>query len=240
MKNQIILYFCGVNPKVIIVAPTNQVKEYCQFRWIEQVLNLNYSNYSIYLSDNTLSDDFANKIMSYNIKVGRVNPTNKSNSQYIADSHEQCRNYAIEQGADYILHWEVDLFTDNKFIIQDLLFHNRLVVGCLYHIGQGEKSYLCVTHKNKRDNESSISVYINKSFSDILFVDGNLKDVFSCGLGCTLIHKSVFEKVKFRSDFKQTYHPDSCFAEDCYYLKIPINVDTSILLKHENSRWLMY
>ena len=81
---------------------------------------------------------------------------------------------------------------------------------------------------------------MNKSVSDILFVDGNVKDVFSCGLGCTLIHKSVFEKVKFRSDFKQTYHPDSCFAEDCYYLKIPINVDTSILLKHENSRWLMY
>lgn len=234
------LYLYVQNPKVLIAAPTNKVKDYCQFDWIEQVISLNYDNYSVFLSDNSYDSDFYNKIKSYDIQVSRVNPEGKSNPEYMAESHEQCRLKAIEDNYDYILHWEVDLFTDNKFIIQDLLYHNLPVVGGTYHIGIGLDSTLCAIVFNQQGDEEGISVHQVRLGSDLLLVDGNLKKVFSCGLGCTMIRRDVFTKIKFRHDKKQRYHPDSSFAEDCYYNKIPIYMDTSILLDHQNSQWLFY
>ena len=227
-------------PKVLVCAPTNKVKDYCQWRWIEQVLKLDYPNFSVFVSDNTKSDDFANEMRLYNIDVGRVNPDGKSNQEYMAESHEQCRKKAIEIGADYILHWEVDLFTDNIFIINDLMQHDLPVVGGIYHIGQGKGSYLCLAKLHEFGGDSGISVFPMTMGSDLMVIDGGLKKVFSCGLGCVLIHKSVFTKINFRHENGSSYHPDSSFSEDCFYQKIPIFADTSTFLKHENARWLLY
>jgi len=227
-------------PKVLICAPTNQVKDYCQFRWIEQVKFLNYDNYEIYLSDNTKDNSFYNQIKSLGVEAGKVNPTLKSNPEYMAESHEQCRLKAIEIDAEYMLHWEVDLFTDDKNIIQRLMYHKKQVVGGIYHIGQGRDSYLCLIKKHHNHKDEPVSTFPMKKGSDLLFVDGNLVEVFSCGLGCTLIHKSVFKNIAFRHDIEQRFHPDSSFYEDLHYKGIKTYADTSILLKHENSRWLMY
>lgn len=216
------------------------VKDYCQFRWIDQVKSLNYNNYQIFLSDNTNTDNFSNEIKSFGIEVGRVNPNNKSNPEYMAESHEQCRKKAIEIDADYILHWEVDLFTDNKNIIQHLMNHRKPIVGGIYHIGQGLDSYLCLIKKHHNHDNEPISTFPMKNGSDLMIVDGGLVEVFSMGLGCTLIHKSIFTNIPFRHDVEQRFHPDSSFYEDLYYKGIKAYADTSLLLKHENSRWLMY
>jgi len=235
-----ITFVSVIMPKILVCAPTNKVKGYCQFRWIDQIKNLQYPNYQIFLSDNTKDDDFSMEIKSYDIEVGRVNPDRKSNPEYMAESHEQCRKKALEIGADYILHWEVDLFTDNKNIIQHLLKHNKPVVGGIYHIGQGRESYLCLIKKHHNHPKEPISTFPMKRGADLLVIDGGLVEVFSMGLGCTLIHKSVFSQIPFRHDIEQRFHPDSSFYEDLYFKGIKAYADTSLLLKHENSRWLMY
>lgn len=227
-------------PSVLVCAPTNVVKDYCQFRWIEQVKSLKFGNYHIFLSDNSHDDSFSNKIKSLNVDVGKVNPVNKSNPAYMAESHEQCRNKAIQLDVDYMLHWEVDLFTDDKNIIDKLISHKKQVVGGIYHIGQGKDSYLCLIRKHQNHKDEPVSTFPMKYGSDLIGVDGGLLEVFSMGLGCTLIHKSVFKTIKFRYDSQERFHPDSSFYEDLHYKGIKAFADTSLLLKHENSRWLMY
>jgi hypothetical protein len=88
--------------------------------------------------------------------------------------------------------------------------------------------------------------YINKqlaidplwlgSFQELVsyFVDGDVKKVFSCGLGCVLIHRSVLKEVVFRYEEGSPVHPDSFFYADLDAKKIPVYVDTSIYCKHDN------
>ena len=227
-------------PLCLIAAPTNEVKDYCQKQWIEQVKNLNYPNYKIFLSDNSMNNSFSQMIEDNGIECGRVNPRGKANPEYMAESHEQVRKKAIEIGAEYLLHWEVDLFTDNKDIIFDLINAKKSVVGAIYHIEAGEASHLCIIKSHSHHPAEPVSVIPLRNGADIELVDGTVKPVFSCGLGCTLIHRSVFEKIKFRYDINQSFHPDSSFAEDCYYSKIKIFADTSLLMDHKNQKWLMY
>ena len=203
---------------------------------------MDYPNYSVFLSDNSSDESFRDEIQAQGIECGYVNPIGKINMEYMAESHEQCRQKAIECNADYMLHWEVDLFSDNKYIIQDLLYHNLPVVGCTYHIENGASSHLCLimTSKQRHEAEIGLSTFPLLNGADMMAVDGKLLRVFNCGLGCTLIHRDVFTQIKFRWDVNQTFHPDSSFAEDCFYKGIPIYADTSLLLDHQNQRWLHY
>ena len=68
-------------------------------------------------------------------------------------------------------------------------------------------------------------------------IDGNLMEVFSGALGCTLISKKVFSKIKFRHVKGENQHPDTWFAQDLYLQKIPIYVDTNSFCKHFNASW---
>lgn len=246
-------------PLILICAPTNEVKRYCQFRWIDQVMDLSYPNYLVYLCDNSPTEDFSNEIRKTGVICDWINPEGKRNMQYMAESHEMCRKKAISIGAKFMIHWEVDLFNDDKACIENLLMRfNHLMLqeftakfmpvpkyapllGGLYHIKEGKKSYLCLINKSSRHiAEGAISTHILEGGADMMVVDGNFKELFHVGLGYTLIHKSVFEKISFRFDEREIFHPDSSFAEDLYYLGGKVYADTSLLLKHENSKWIHY
>ena len=71
-------------------------------------------------------------------------------------------------------------------------------------------------------------------------IDGGLMEVFSGALGCTLIRKDVFSKIKFRYEKGKNQHPDTWFAQDMYLQKIPIFVDTNNFCKHLNKSWGTY
>jgi len=50
------------SPKVLLAAPINIVKEYCLYEWISHINQLSYSNFEIFLIDNSLSPNFSQKI----------------------------------------------------------------------------------------------------------------------------------------------------------------------------------
>jgi hypothetical protein len=72
----------------------------------------------------------------------------------------------------------------------------------------------------------------------LLMVDGGLKEVFHCGLGCVLINKNVLHKFNFRSQLGVSIHPDSFFAFDIDALGIRKFIDTSVLCEHNNTEWI--
>jgi hypothetical protein len=91
------------------------------------------------------------------------------------------------------------------------------------------------------DYDRNVREYRNPEFVTVeepLFFDGKVKQVYHAGLGCVLIHKSVFERVEFRVDERYDFHTDTWFANDCYLLNINIYADTNIQCEHHNGTWL--
>ena len=236
-------------PKVLVAAPQASAKKYCFERFIDNVMQFTYPNFDVKLFDNTNDNgDFTAYMNGYvqnnhgkNARFEALNSVQmhkmKSDSviERMARSHNDCRDFTLRLKYDYLLHLETDLFPPHD-IIEQLFFHTKPIVSALYYVDNGiyrkpmiQRSVMLaprfLTSKNFMANE------------DLCFCDGSVKKVAHAGLGCILISKLVLEKVKFRHIDGLNNHPDTYFAEDCAQQKMPIYLDTSIVVEHENSPW---
>jgi cellulose synthase/poly-beta-1,6-N-acetylglucosamine synthase-like glycosyltransferase len=232
--------------KVLVCCPTAKAKNYCFVDWIDNVASFTYPKYEVVMYDNT-DDNGENarlrqseidecfnqlKIKIYHIKM----PKKTDLVERLCKSHNSCVDYMLKNEFEYMLHLESDVFPEPD-IIESLLFHKKQIVGGLYSIGDGDLRGAMI----QQMIDVGFGIHISKNFlpkEDIYFVDGTLKKVASIGLGCVLIHKSVFEKVRFRSKGSGVFcFPDSFFSEDCFKEKIPIHLDTSKIAYHKNRQW---
>jgi len=221
--------------KVLVACPTAEVKAYCFEDWVDTVKNLTYPNYDIYMCDNSDTRDFyieSKKKYEGILTMERISILHASSvPQAMAKSHEKCRERALAGGYDYLLHLESDVFPPLD-IIEKLIAHKKNVVGALYHIETGDESKLMI--QQIENFGSAHRETYNLDETDLDFVNGELKRVHSCGLGCTLIHRSILEKYPFRYEKGAPVHPDSFFFGDLDSYKEKVFVDTSILCEHEN------
>jgi GT2 family glycosyltransferase len=226
--------------KILIASPTADLKDYCFDKWMENVSKFTYPNYKVLLCDNSTTRDYYIEIkkryehLGDLFNVARITPSQYNNNSYkhiLAKSHDKCRLYAIENDFDYLLHLETDIFPPIN-VIERLLDANKKVVGAMYHIELGERSKLMIQQMENFGDE--LRETYNLDETDIEFVDGDVKKVFSCGLGCVLIHKSVLSEVGFRYEEGSPVHPDSFYFADLDAKRIPVYVDTSIYCEHEN------
>lgn len=228
--------------KILIASPTANIKDYCFNEWMENVLKFTYPNSELFLCDNSETRDYYIDIKKrYEhlgdwFNVGRVTPLqfeqfNLTYKSVLAKSHDRCRMYALENDFDYLLHLETDIFPPTD-VIERLLDAKQKVVGAMYHIELGERSTLMIQQIEDFGNEYRET--FNLGEADIDFVDGDVKRVFSCGLGCVLIHRSVLSQVGFRYEEGSPVHPDSFYYADLDAKQIPVFVDTSIYCRHDN------
>lgn len=227
-----------VFPKVLIVAPQHDSKKYCWNEWKDRVNNLTYSNYDVFLADNSEGFEFYNQMRVDGFKVKRVGQEKKNVLERTAKAHEACRLYAIKKNYDYILHLETDVIPPYD-IIERLLTNRKKVVSGVYDIfhGKERKAMIQVSEPLDRTIRAFRSVPFIEH-EEPLFFDGTTKQVYHAGLGCILIHKYVFEKIKFRHVKNSINHADTWFANDCFQKDIAIFVDTSIHCKHLNGTWM--
>jgi hypothetical protein len=220
--------------KILVACPTADVKDYCFEEWVENVSNLTYHNFDVLVVDNSENREYFKSLKEKypQITFERVSP-----KQYIsfktalAKSHDKCRTKALDGGYDYLLHLESDVFPPID-VIERLLDSKKPVIGALYHIELGAESKLMI--QILEDHGIAHRETYNLDESDISFVDGSVKQVFSCGLGCILIHKSVLKKVGFRYEQGSPVHPDSFYFGDLNTSNIKVYVDTSIYCEHKN------
>jgi hypothetical protein len=240
-------------PKVLVCAPTAAAKNYCFEEWIQNVIKFTYPNFDIMLSDNTVDkgknaaylqciwdEKYKNQIFA---NFNAVNPFTIHSSikasdsviERMATSHNHCRSVLIAGHYDYMLHLETDVFPEPD-IIESLMGHGKPVVGAVYYRDEGIFRKPTLQRHCWLADDYLASLNLDAK-EDLNALDGKLKQFASVGLGCVLIHKDVFQKIKFRSVAGRSFHPDSYFSEDCFLSRIPIHCDTSCIARHENKVW---
>lgn len=226
-------------PKVLICAPQHDSKNYAFDRWLENIQNFTYPNYEIFLADNSATDENVKKLKAKGITAVHV-PQHPDGLYFtMADSHNACRNYALENGYTWILHLETDVIPPID-VIERLLQTGKKCVSGLYDILFGESRRLMIQMPEPFDR--TIRAYRTVQFveeDEPTFFDGTIKQVYHAGLGCMLMHKDVFGKIPFRCEKGQNYHTDTFFANDCFQQKIPIFAHTAIQCQHLNQTWLI-
>ena len=225
-------------PKILIAAPQHESKNYCWDLWAERVKSLTYPNYDVFISDNSPTKDNLKIIKSKGFNAKHTPSNKKGLLHTINDSHNACRNYALTNNYEYILHLETDIIPPFD-VIERLLNHKRKICSGLYDLFHGKKRKLMV--QIPEDYDRSIRGYRTVGYAEEResnFFDGKIKKVYHAGIGCILIHKSVLKKFPFRVVSGIDFHSDTWFANDCYMHNIPIYVDTTLMCEHLNSTWL--
>jgi len=224
-------------PKILVCAPQHQSKDYCFDEWADRVNSLTYPNYDVLLADNSPTKDYISKIESQGFMSAYITPDSRSVYHTMAKAHNACREYAIKNDYDYILHLETDVFPPLD-VIERLVHHKKLIIGATYDILHGDERKLMI--QTDEGNHKFVQYrqleYLEESECE--FMDGTVKQVFHAGLGCILISTEVLKNIEFYYVEGTTLHPDTAFAMTCLQRNAPIYVDTDIYCEHKNGVWI--
>lgn len=224
-------------PKILVGAPTADVKNYCAEDWVENVKRFLYpTEVDVFLADNSESKGNEKYLTSLGVQCQRVNFTpDEPIISRITKGHNLVRQKALEGGYDFLLHLETDIFPPDDVLIR-LLAHRKAVVGASYDIFDWhDREPVMIQIKEEHDEEPS-GAHI-KGKHNLLAYDGNLTQAWANGIGCVLIHRSILELIEFRYDQDRDGFCDSWFAYDLRAKGIPMYVDTSIYAYHQNKDW---
>lgn len=226
-------------PKVLLCAPQHESKMYCWDAWHERITSLTYPNYDILICDNSDTFDNINLMSEYDrVKVLYTPDKKKGLLSRINDSHKQCADYAIKKGYDYIFHLETDVFPPLD-VIERLMARKRVACAGVYDIFFGKRRKAMVQMKEGIDRTNhAYNVVEFLEHDEPRFFDGTVKEVYHAGLGCILIHRDVFNVIKFRVVKGIDFHTDTWFANDCFIYDKDIYVDTTVMCDHYNQTWL--
>jgi len=197
-------------PKVMVGVVTYSGKDYCKEEFMSRVRSLTYERYIVEVVDTTSFEGNSRK--------------------KIYEGYELLREHFLTSDCDYLLTLEADIIPP-RYIIEALMQHQKDVVGATYMIGKKKVRFPCISLGfMKRKINGKYERQINFMRADDL--DGNLIMCEGCGLGCCLIKRKVFDKIKFRLG---DVHCDTLFHEDVKNEGMITWVDTGILCRHFGS-----
>lgn len=218
------------NPKILVGIATYEGKEYILERFVDRVKNLTYDNYDILFVDNSKDDNYFNKIKSLEVPVIK-SKWNEQSKIRLTNAQNLLRQKVLDEGYDYLFNLEQDLIPPVD-IIEKLLSHKKEIVGGWYYITNVPRPCLSQTWE-----------LIDMQFASRppLFTAMAKERLMKCFLGsfgCSLISRSVLEKIKFKVYKTFTQHADTWFYFDCDKLNIPVFVDTDLLIPHfQDYKW---
>jgi len=232
------------NHKVLIIAPTSDKKHYCKDKWLKHILSLDYLFYDVLIVDNSEDPEYHKReFIDKGVRCIHVRPEGNVVDYITASQNVALQYFRDHPIYDYMFIVESDVFPP-KNAIQYLISLQKPVVTLPYFI-------------NYRDNHPALcwqimeSTYMkrNSMLLDGLLgfnrFDGGLKEVFACGIGCTMIQREVWDYIKcFRSETQEREHiedrsvfSDTFFYRDLQKEGIPAYMDQSYICEHDWSDW---
>lgn len=234
-------------PRILIGAPTSNLKAYCFESWLDNALLTNYpGEWKIVLYDNSdqASVDYQNAYYKSKYGDGGKFECFLSDIRFckhmvakLAKGHNDVRKYAIDNNYDYLWHLESDIYPKPHFL-QELVLKKLPVVGAIYYRDLGRFRRLMLQQRLFRSHNNIKSQNCSPD-DDLHFVDGKTKEASHIGLGCMLIRKDILERTPFRYVEGVKVFSDSFWAEDMYKAKIKVMADTSLICSHLNSNWML-
>jgi len=222
-------------PRILIFTVTYEGKEYAYKKFNEAVKKLTYTNTEHLWIDNSKTNDYSELLKSRGHKVLKTARGNNTR-EALARSQEVAREYALNNGFDYMLSLESDLYPPPD-TIERLLGHCKEMVGVLYFIGEDYLRLPCITLPERQKTTGLMGTRLLHTKEIKYYMEQGLKQVNSCGLGCTLIKKDIFENIGFMFYSDLESHSDVFFANDVWTNGFRIFVDTNLLVEHENVSW---
>jgi hypothetical protein len=238
--------------KVLIAAPTARQKDYCFNEYYQQLIDIEYPEKHVFMVDNSDDEDYVKKLMSKGIPCGRVTRGGKTSTEFIAESQNLIRQYALEHNYDYVFMLESDVFIP-KGLLAEMVSHKNPVHNVTYFVKGGDQTSIClqmIQTMNGRAVAKMLPLNLAhlaftgeiKPFTDYI-IDYNTT-LMGSGVGCSLIHREVLQAVEFRTDVendkktgKLTF-PDTFFHLDVNKLGIANVFDSTIIAQHKPSPWI--
>lgn len=229
------------SPKVLVGTPTYEGKDYCLDAFVQNIRKINYPNWNYCIVDNSRKKNYYHKLQrKYPGRVVHVNRGENSRSA-LANSSNYLRKKALDEGYDYLLMLEVDLFPP-KDVIQRLMRHNKKVIGHPYFTGMGDKKRPCIFVVDKQSEQMWGSKWLEAEEWN-KYLDGGVHQVHGMGVGCVLIHKSILERFPFyyssadevrMADKESRRYPDTYFYLEMHNNGIPVFIDSSVIVPHDH------
>ena len=226
-------------PKVLVAAPTYSGKHYIFPYWYKNVMELTYPNYGLLIVDNSSNQNYVNRLRREGYKHIMHVDRGENSRIAIARASELIRRQAERNDYDYIMFIETDLLPP-KDIIERLMKHEKQVTGAVYEVGiKGSKDAPrrpLLYHKTNESGEWRIDLHSPEDAYAML--NKGLTEVKACGFGCTLIHKSIFNKYTFKYSPKTRLHSDMLFYWELDTDGVPVYADTDLIIPHFNQNWI--
>jgi GT2 family glycosyltransferase len=222
-------------PKILIGTPTYSGKNYCVSQFILNVLDFTYpkNRCEFVIFDNSPTPENARFLTKeYGVKVIWKDFEGLKVNEKLAKTHQMVKEYAVDNGFDYILHLESDVFPQVD-VIEELLRTGKSVVGVPYLIGNGGQRHF-VTRIFDYHNKDYCSI-VNMAHFQQFFFNGEVKRCSTNGLGCTLIKTSSIKSINFRHEENRDEAPDTFFSNDLMQNRISYWVHTGMLAFHYNT-----
>lgn len=227
---------------ILVAAPTSDKKDYCVNEWVNQLHNLTYLDYEVFVVDNSKDENHRNFFLNKGIECEWVKPEGHP-VDYITASQNVIRNKFLSNNYSYLLMIESDVFVPEN-IIEILLPHNRAVVTIPYFVDYKKEGVrLCNQEVEPFYHSTTRLKHAYESFIDI---KGDIQRCFAVGIGATLFHRSIIEQMPFRARNKEneqienrSVFSDTYFYKDCAEKGIPVYMETSVISEHRYQNWYL-
>lgn len=234
-----------MTPKVLVGITIYEGKDYVWDKFYENLRKFTYPNFEVLIVDNSSNKAYYKKLLKKtkkhpNTKVVHVDRGGTSREAQ-ARSLNYIRDYFLDNNFDYFLSLESDLLPPTD-IIERLISHNKLVVGCIYLIGyahsESQPPRPCLFGVKPNPNGGFTGTFNYPPEEGFGFFGNGVVPIHGCGIGVTLIARKILERFRFWYDLNPPIkHSDVLFYMDLHNNGYVVYVDTDMIIPHYNSEW---
>lgn len=221
--------------KVLIGCPTCERYEKILDIYISAIKQLNFQDYDILLVDNSKTDEFYKRVKAKRIPIERTEYSENPKKR-IVESRNLLLKRAIEGDYDYLLSLEQDIIAQPD-LLKKLISAKKEIISAYY----GTPTQVIL-----QDNQTKEIIKATLDMPIIWLKDNDkirranpnevinkgIIEVGATGLGCILISKNIFKKIKFRFEENKLAYDDMFFCHDVKKLGYKIYLYSDIQLKH--------